>query len=457
MRRPADTLTGRLVLLGLVTALVSVLAVAIVGVPLVRAVALALASDRLSQQADAVSVLLRSDAAGSDDLASVAEELDRQGITAYVAQPSQTFPGGAPVDLLNTALARGRAGGTVDDPSRLVQARALGTAAVLVLELPTDAAVSGVASPVLRQLSVALLVGLLVAVVAGAAVARRLARPLRQTQEAARRMSTGERSLRVDPHGPAEVAEVAEALNGLADALERSESRQRRFLLSVSHELRTPLTAVRGYAEALADGVLSGEEVSGAGAVIRAEADRLDRLMSDLLALARAEAEDFDVALTEVDLADVARAAAQVWAEQARRSGQVWQPAIAEHPVVALADPVRVRQVIDALLTNALRVTPSGHPVILATRYSPDGSPTVQVRDGGPGLSDADLPVAFDPGVLRDRYEGTRPGGSGIGLALVDRLVRRMGGTVEAGHAPEGGAAFTVSLTRADAAVASSS
>lgn len=70
----------------------------------------------------------------------------------------------------------------------------------------------------------------------------------------------------------------------------------------------------------------------------------------------------------------------------------------------------------------------------------------MQVRDGGPGLTDDDLPVAFDSGVLRDRYEGSRAGGSGIGLALVERLVRRMGGQVVAGHAPEGGAAFTATL-----------
>jgi two-component system sensor histidine kinase BaeS len=109
-----------------------------------------------------------------------------------------------------------------------------------------------------------------------------------------------------------------------------------------------------------------------------------------------------------------------------------------------------MRQVIDALVTNALRVTPSGAPVVLAA-FVADGRPTVQVRDGGPGLSDDDLPVAFDQGVLRDRYQGTRPGGSGIGLALVDRLVRRMGGTVVAGHSPEGGASFTITVPPAAA------
>ena len=452
MRRPADTLTGRLVLLGLVTGLVTAFAVALVSVPLVRSVAQTVASERLAQQADAVSVLLRSEGVGTDDLTVVVTELNRQGVTAYVARAGANAPEGAPVDLVGAALVSGSASGSVDDPARLVEARRLSPTAVLVLEVPTSAAISGVASPVLNRLGIALLIGLGIATAAAVVVARRLARPLRQTQEAARRLSTGERSLRVDPDGPAEVAELADALNGLADALERSESRQRRFLLSVSHELRTPLTAVRGYAEALADGVLDPGEVTRAGQVISDEADRLDHLMSDLLALARAEAEDFELAVTDVDLAAIVRTAGHAWAESARQSGHDWVLAVPETPVHAQADAVRMRQVIDALVTNALRVTPSGAPVVLAA-FVAEGWPTVQVRDGGPGLSDDDLPVAFDQGVLRDRYQGTRPGGSGIGLALVDRLVRRMGGTVVAGHSPEGGASFTITVPSAAGAV----
>ena len=114
---------------------------------------------------------------------------------------------------------------------------------------------------------------------------------------------------------------------------------------------------------------------------------------------------------------------------------------------MAVADPARARQVVDALLSNAVRVTPAGRPVIVAVLTLPDATPALQVRDGGPGLADDDLPVAFDQGVLRDRYEGVRPGGSGLGLALVERLTRRMGGTVSAEHAPEGGASFTVTFS----------
>jgi two-component system sensor histidine kinase BaeS len=153
------------------------------------------------------------------------------------------------------------------------------------------------------------------------------------------------------------------------------------------------------------------------------------------------------VDLVDLDLVSLVREAALAWTEPARQAGQALSVQTPEHPVPARADPVRTRQVLDALVGNAVRVTPAGRPVVLAARLDPDSdTPVLEVRDGGPGLTDADLPVAFDQGVLRDRYEGVRPGGSGLGLALVDRLARRMGGTVEAGHAPEGGARFTLRL-----------
>jgi two-component system sensor histidine kinase BaeS len=105
-----------------------------------------------------------------------------------------------------------------------------------------------------------------------------------------------------------------------------------------------------------------------------------------------------------------------------------------------------VRQVVDNLAENALRVTPAGAPIVLALRPGGDGQVDVEVRDGGPGLTDEDLPVAFDRSVLHDRYRGVRPVGTGLGLALVAGLADRLGGRAVAGHAPEGGARFTVTL-----------
>jgi two-component system OmpR family sensor kinase len=148
-----------------------------------------------------------------------------------------------------------------------------------------------------------------------------------------------------------------------------------------------------------------------------------------------------------VDLAAVVGAAAEAWEPRFAGAGLVWQ---CERPpagqaVTVTTDGERVRQVIDGLLGNALRVVPAGAPVVLALTPA-DGAVTIEVRDGGPGLSDDDLAVAFQRERLAARYQGVRPVGSGLGLALAARLVARLGGTITAGHAPEGGARFTVRL-----------
>jgi two-component system sensor histidine kinase BaeS len=244
------------------------------------------------------------------------------------------------------------------------------------------------------------------------------------------------------------VADLAEALNRLAGALAVSENRQREFLLSVSHELRTPLTGVKGYAEALADGVVTGDDVPRTGAVMLSEAERLERLVSDLLDLSRAGAADLRLDLRPVDLVALAEQAGTVWSDRCQREGVQFRLEVPGAPVVAVTDPLRVRQIVDNLAENALRVTPSGAPVVLAVAAEPGPPPqaVVQLRDGGPGLTADDVEVAFQPAALFARYRGVRRVGTGVGLALVGRLAARLGGTAQAGRAPEGGACFTVRL-----------
>lgn len=238
---------------------------------------------------------------------------------------------------------------------------------------------------------------------------------------------------------------MAESLNLLGAALETSESRQREFLLSVSHELRTPLTAVKGFAEALADQVTTGTEVAPTGAVILAEAARLERLVDDLLDLARLGAQDFRIDLADVDLADLARQAAIVWSARCRESGVEFRLEVSDAAPVVVTDATRVRQIIDGLAANALRITPAGEPIVLAVRAEGPAA-VVEVRDGGPGLTEDDCRVAFERFRLHDRYRGIRQVGTGVGLALVDGLARRLGGTAQAGRAAEGGARFTIEL-----------
>jgi two-component system OmpR family sensor kinase len=378
------------------------------------------------------------------------EILQGQGISVVQRRPSGNLVSGD-ASAVQAARAAGIDRVTVDAPLHatveidgdevLVEARAVDAQNAFAL-VRKAATARGSGRDLVRNILFALLVGLVVAVGAGLLLARRLSRPLRRTAVVAASMSQGRRDVRAPVEGPSEVAEVAESVNTLADALHRSESRQREFLLSVSHELRTPLTAVKGFAESLADGVVTGSEVPGVARVIGQEANRLDRLVSDLLDLARLGAEDFRLDLTDVDLSALVADAAKVWRARCDAEGVPFSMELPMTPVVARTDPRRLRQVIDGLAENALRVTPGGRPIVFA--LAPGA--VLQVRDGGPGLSDEDYRVAFERGALHSRYHGIRPVGTGIGLALVHGLVTRMGGDIQAGPAPEGGACFTVRL-----------
>ncbi|MFF6979262.1 sensor histidine kinase [Streptomyces sp. NPDC008343] len=291
-----------------------------------------------------------------------------------------------------------------------------------------------------------LVLGLTGAALAGALLARRLARPLVSAARTAHRLSEGARGVTVPADGPAEVAELAGALNTLDTALTHSENRQRDFLLSVSHEIRTPLTTARGYAEALADEVITGEEVPDAGRILRTEIERLEHFVGDLLALARLEADDFRLDIAEVDLDALVTEAAGSWSPRCARHDVDFRIERPGRPLLITTDGFRVRQLLDGLAENALRVTPAGKPIVLALRADGPGA-LLEVRDGGPGLTGDDIEVAFVRGALTDRYRGVRPVGSGLGLAIAHRLTGRLGGTITAQQgAPEGGAWFAVRL-----------
>ncbi|HPZ50743.1 MAG TPA: HAMP domain-containing sensor histidine kinase [Propionibacteriaceae bacterium] len=295
-------------------------------------------------------------------------------------------------------------------------------------------------------------IGVLAGVV-GLLLAWRVARPIRRLSDAMTALSAGERRA-VTVGGPTEVQALAEEINLLSAQLAHAEARQREFLVSVSHDLRTPLATIAGYAESLSDDAVPSHELAGVGRVLADESARLDRMVADLLDLARAEADELRFQIAEVDCRDLVSDAGRVWRERCATAGQPFTLELPTEHLLVSADPQRLRQALDGLLDNAVRVTPAGRPIVLAsTQVGPDA--VISVRDGGPGLTDDDLAVAFDRGALHERYRGRRQVGTGVGLALVDRLIRRQGGTVIAAHAPEGGAAFTISLPRLAASEAS--
>jgi two-component system, OmpR family, sensor kinase len=450
------SLATRVVLVCVAVAGVAVLVAGLVMAGLARRSAQGVLQDSLAAQADVLASQVDERGLGSRavGLGRVAEVVRGQGIVVVILLPRR---GIQPTDQRATEAAtdaglpqisagqRISAKVAVDGQDYLVEARGVGTRSGFALVEPVRM-VADTQRILIRNILFALGAGLVVAALAGGLLGRLLARPLRRTADVAAAMRQGRRDLRVPVEGPAEVAEVAEAVNELSVALRHSEERQREFLLSVSHELRTPLTAVHGFAESLADGVVTGPEAQHAGQVIQRESQRLERLVSDLLDLARIGADQFQLDLAEVDLQDTVRACAEVWRVRCERQGVRFRLEWPSAPAVVTTDARRIRQVLDGLAENALRVTPAGSQLTLSLSQAEPGMVVLQVRDGGPGLDPDDYAVAFERGVLHEKYRGRRPVGSGIGLALAYGLVSRLGGTMTAGPAPEGGAAFTVWL-----------
>ena len=329
------------------------------------------------------------------------------------------------------------ASGTVEIQGRrfLYAARRSGGDALVLLRSAKAQAADW--TPFVLGLAAAGLVGGLLAAAVALVLARAVARPVSRVAEASRRLASGHDPDRLVPAGSDEVRALAASFNHLADELARAQDAERAFLLSVSHELKTPLTAIRGHAEALSDGVMGAEQ---AGDVIEREARRLERLIQDLLELARLRKRAFSVRSETVDLGEVARDAAARHAAQAAALGVTLDAAV-EDGAVAEADPDRTLQALSNLVENALRCTPRGGAVrILA------GAGRLDVVDDGPGIAPGDLEHAFERFYLYERYGGERPVGTGLGLAIVRELAEAMGGSVAARSEEGAGSTFSVLL-----------
>lgn len=317
----------------------------------------------------------------------------------------------------------------------------------VVLLRPVLAPGVALVTTVADRLAVGALLAVVVAGAAGWLLSNRLVAPLRRLVGAARRLGTGDLATRVAPEGHDEVAEVARAFNEMAAALEREQEAQRSFLASVGHELKTPLTSVQGYTEALLDGAIAEQGRELTLQRIHAESLRLGRLVQDLTDLARLGRGQFEVEPLVGDPVSILRDAASAAAHRAGVGASI--EVSADEEVRALFDPMRLRQVIDNLLDNAVRSSPPDGIVRLRTECLPDGRVEVSVSDQGPGIATADLPRAFDRGYLWSRYRGTRAVGSGLGLSIVKGLCDAMGAGIEAEAEPEGGTRFRLLLAAA--------
>jgi two-component system sensor histidine kinase BaeS len=304
----------------------------------------------------------------------------------------------------------------------------------LLLMRPTSVQ-SAAWRPFLGDLLLAALAGVVLAAGLSFILARSIVRPIRRVAAATRALAADESHEPLPIGGTTELASLAQAFNQMTEQLAAARQAERDFLLSVSHELKTPLTAIRGYSEGLADGAFEPEE---AARIISLEASRLERLVRDLLDLARMNRSEFSVQHEPVDLAEVAREAVRRHESPAREFGVTLTAEGDEAWVDADAD--RLLQVASNLIENALRETPAGGAVTV--RAEPD---RLLVTDTGAGIPPEDVPHAFERFYLYDKADKDRPVGSGLGLAIVKQLTTAMGGDVTVQSSP-GGTTFEVRL-----------
>jgi two-component system sensor histidine kinase BaeS len=270
-------------------------------------------------------------------------------------------------------------------------------------------------------------IALLVAALAAAVISRRVARRVVAAAGAAQQIAAGDFSTRLvaSRHDYAELATLSSSLNQMAAHLEDLRDLDRQFLLSVSHDLRTPLTSIRGYAEAIAEGVTP--DAGRAAAVVLAEAIRLERLIGDLLDLARLDAHQFSLHPARIDAGAAVGEAAGALRYEFEAVGIALE--ISTAPGLWIdADRDRLGQIVANLTENALKF--AHHTVAVTCARASPGTIVLAVSDDGPGIDPVDLPRVFERHFTSSRFPA-RVAGTGLGLAIVAELAAAMHGALE--------------------------
>ena len=277
----------------------------------------------------------------------------------------------------------------------------------------------------LVRLGIALLVGVLVTAVLAWYLSGRITRPLRRLAGAADEVAEGHYDTEVPllTSGD-EIADLADSFRQMTSRLSEAEELERNFLMTVSHELRTPLTAIRGHVEALREGVVDDPALRTASLdVISAEAMRLERLVGDVLDLAKLDTRRFTVRHEEVDMARLLEQAYLAFGEEAKQRKIDYSQEVSAEPVI-VTDGDRVLQIITNLLANAFRWTPNGGSVGLHLS-SENGNIHVAVEDTGPGIGPEEQDRIFRPFWTHDGK------GTGLGLAIARELAMALGGRID--------------------------
>lgn len=293
--------------------------------------------------------------------------------------------------------------------------------AIVVATPRTD--VNAVVSPLIERVALAGLFGLLIAAMLAWYLSRRIVRPILHLSDAVDAIAAGRYDVTV-PAAPGELGHLSSRVGEMAHRLSEVEEMERNFLMSVSHELRTPLTAIRGHVSALLDEgvVVDPESRHQSLETVEAEAQRLERLVGDILDLAKLDTHRFTVLTEEVDMAQLLDHAFERYRDEAERRSIDYRQDVQDRPVI-ISDGDRVLQVVGNLLSNAFKATPDGGSVCLRLAQN-NGTVRVAIEDTGPGIPQEARERLFRP-FVSDSASGT-----GLGLAIAKELSTALGGQI---------------------------
>jgi len=274
-------------------------------------------------------------------------------------------------------------------------------------------------------------------------LSRRILAPVKALTQAARQLGKGDFSQRVNSSDKGEVGELAQSFNSMANDLERAEQLRRNMVADVAHELRTPLSNLRGYLEAIRDGVKKpdADTIHSLGE----EATLLSRLVDDLQELSLAEAGELKLNCQVGDITELIKQTVPVVRSQAAAKGvSVSVDLPGKLPAVDI-DSHRISQVLYNLLENAVAHTNQGDSITVAARQQ-DNQVKISVVDTGEGIPAEDLANIFERFYRVDKSRTRATGGSGLGLTIAKRLVEAHGGNIEVNSKPGKGSSFTFTL-----------
>ena len=327
-------------------------------------------------------------------------------------------------------------------------ARALPAGAVALVVAEPAASLNTVFGELTPRLIFSGLIGVAAALVLGFLLSQSVAAPLRNIARAARSVARGSYRQRVPATGPSEVRELAATFNRMTEEVQRSQQTLRDFLANISHELKTPLTSIRGFSEAIQDGTIDDQDgVQRSARIISTESNRVLRLVEELLDLSRIESGQASMQQEDLDLNELFEHVREIFALRGEEGG-VELGIDSTAGLHVRGDFDRLEQVLNNLIDNALRHTPAGGAVRIASQESQPGMVQVTVSDTGTGIPAEDVAHLFERFYrARDSERAAgRSKGYGLGLAITREIVRAHGGDIWATSEVGRGTTFVFTL-----------